>query len=501
MCCIKGNPELRRKYQEMEKARKELEESAFLAATNSQPSTSVIPGTCGATETFTPKRSSLSTSRASCEKSPSKSVTVCSDRKLQQTCSSGFSKEEVLSSTHRNDQNNSICSDVPPKAKKVRRTKDQASSMSDLTIPRSREVNTKEDKDGFFFLHKPCITCSDELEKGDVPLMEEKNTSAMCLNKLCLDTGKQRRMVSTTCTSIEPPLNKKSPCKECDQQLPDEEIYREDLSDSRKKRLKEFYKCSQVDIDYVYISQLKRQFDEAKRKLEDAVMLASISLKQLAGRNYECPSKRATSSICDSVPERDICSPKDDKSSAGTRNELEMPRFDYMGNEESTKFTPLGPKIPVNTNSFRSSYSKAPLFDSDSSSPFLKIHRRSPRPFQQSVDSAMQTENSISHISVSIISLCSNENENSSKSLELLEHKKTSAPVMLQSVPQTGSTTGKIGDSSPKIMESNKSIQKKPSGSKVRCLSKTCSSKVSSDCCCGKVKKVQDFVHSSKIFK
>lgn len=59
------------------------------------------------------------------------------------------------------------------------------------------------------------------------------------------------------------------------------------------------------------MEQLKRQFDEAKRKLEDAVQLASITLKQLESK--KCPVTRIESrsssraaSICDSVPERDV---------------------------------------------------------------------------------------------------------------------------------------------------------------------------------------------------
>lgn len=61
------------------------------------------------------------------------------------------------------------------------------------------------------------------------------------------------------------------------------------------------------DIDDIYIDQLKRQFEEAKRKLEDALMLASMSIKQLSDNKRRLSKASARSSaICDSVPELDI---------------------------------------------------------------------------------------------------------------------------------------------------------------------------------------------------
>lgn len=74
---------------------------------------------------------------------------------------------------------------------------------------------------------------------------------------------------------------------------------------------------SSTDLDEIYIEQLKRQFEEAKRKLEEAVMLASMSLKRLTSnsRSYSamCHPKCSGAeicakahSICDTVPERDL---------------------------------------------------------------------------------------------------------------------------------------------------------------------------------------------------
>lgn len=65
---------------------------------------------------------------------------------------------------------------------------------------------------------------------------------------------------------------------------------------------------SSTDLDEIYIEQLKRQFEEAKRKLEEAVMLASISLKRLTSnsRSYSAEICAKAHSICDTVPERDL---------------------------------------------------------------------------------------------------------------------------------------------------------------------------------------------------
>ncbi|XP_048522613.1 uncharacterized protein LOC109545614 isoform X3 [Dendroctonus ponderosae] len=314
------NVTLSSRYDEMQKAKKELEESGFFNATNPPPSSSFSPNSTNNVsnssccfvdfkELFT--KSQHSTSSTPCDKSVQfKSSTLPVDLVARKFTSksdtssnnSSLSLFKEDNSASRSSSRKNVFNNTPS----FRSGGSLTSSRKDLASCRFPSASSSE-------------TFEDMERKAIIPASTQSSKDPICVNKVCSTeshSGRKKSSKCGTCSSRTQSIMNESILSQSKSRRTDKKSHsglEEDECRSAgnlledKDRLNKFYKRRSNEIDEIYIDQLKRQFEEAKRKLEDALMLASMSLKQL-GDNKRRLSKASSryAPICDSVPELDI---------------------------------------------------------------------------------------------------------------------------------------------------------------------------------------------------